>query len=271
MNLPMKLRTVIYRFDSKEELNQLVHLYGKEYFSYIPHYATEGFLYEESSRVAAKNLSSTWTSAGLWEALADSRYTVVTFAEAIKNQTKQTNKMKVGDIVKCNKASGSTFLRTWNTYELVNQNDYGNWQVKEVDTNALSSHWYKSDRFEVITSSSGKIKKVNLIDRYKTIAGNAVKFYTVDGDNASYPVVGVYKNSAGAWINTVWTSHGINVQHDLALVQVPNKQYVDLVDGKAEVFSDGSVLFKNSTPNKASFAFSKQEIAELHKLSQDML
>lgn len=267
----MEPKTIIYRFDSQEELNQLIHLYGKEYFSYIPQYSTEGFLYEQVSRHLAQNTEGVWTSATLSEALADSRYTVVTFAEAVENKNKQTNKMKVGDIVKCNKASGSTFLRTWNTYELVNQNVYGNWQVKEVETNALSSHWYKSDRFEVITSSSGKIKKVNLIDRYKTTAGNAVKFYTVDGDNASYPVVGVYKNSAGAWVNAVWTSHGINAQHDLALVQVPNKQYVDLVDGKAEVFSDGSVLFKNSVPNKASFSFSKQEIAELHKLSQDML
>jgi len=266
----MEPKTIIYRFDSKEELNQLIQLYGREYFCYIPHHSTEGFLYEQVSRRLAQNTGGVWTSATLSEALADSRYTVVTFAEAVENKIKQTNKMKVGDIVKCNKASGSTFLRTWNTYELVDQNIYGNWQVKQVDSGELSAHWYKSDRFEVIASSSKSIKRVNLIDRYKTVSGNAVKFYTVDGDNAAYPVVGVYKNAAGAWVNTVWTADGLNAQSDLNLVLVPNKQIVILSDGNAEIFSDGSILFE-SKRKKFSFTFDKDEIANLHKLSQEML
>lgn len=166
--------------------------------------------------------------------------------------------MNIGDKVKCVKASGSTFLRTWNKYKLVSQNQHGNWQVKEVDTDLVSTHWYKADRFEVIEPARKPAvakhiatvnktpTKLNLEARYKTRSGLLVKLYTNEGADPENPVVGSYRSENGAWVNCSWQADGKYLfGKTFDLVELPNMIEIPIEsNGEAIIYSDGSVYLE---------------------------
>jgi hypothetical protein len=166
--------------------------------------------------------------------------------------------MNIGDKVVCNKAAGSTFLRTWKKYELVSENQHGNWQVKEVDTGLLSTHWYKADRFEVIETAkkpavakhigtmNSTPTKLNLEARYKTRSGLLVKLYTNEGADPKSPVVGSYRRETGDWVNCAWQADGkYPFGNTFDLVELPYSIEIPIEDkGKAIVYNDGSVYLE---------------------------
>ena len=183
--------------------------------------------------------------------------------------------MNIGDKVKCVKASGSTFLRTWNKYKLVSQNQHGNWQVKEVDTDLVSTHWYKADRFEVIEPARKPAvakhiatvnktpTKLNLETRYKTRSGLLVKLYTNEGAVPKHPVVGSYRMETGAWVNCAWEADGtypFNSAFDL--VELPYSIEIPIEDkGKAIVYNDGSVYLEQ---DKVGVTLNEQNLRDIY-------
>ncbi len=154
--------------------------------------------------------------------------------------------MKIGDIVKCKKATGSTFLRGWKQYQLVNQNQHGNWQVKDEETGETSAHWYKPERFEVIQASSSK-PEIDLSQKYRTRDGRIVKLIGRSPCDKK-PIVGSIQDSNGSWTTHAWNKYGefrggIS-QSDYDLVARTTMKRIKLANGQeATVFDDGSVYF----------------------------
>lgn len=154
--------------------------------------------------------------------------------------------MKIGDIVKCKKAVGSTFLRGWKQYKLVNQNQHGNWQVRDEETGETSSHWYKPERFGVIQTSSSK-PEIDLSQKYRTRDGRIVKLIGRSPCDKK-PIVGSIQDSNGSWTTHAWNKYGEfsdgigSSNYDLFARATMKK--IKLAEGqKATVFDDGSVYF----------------------------
>lgn len=177
--------------------------------------------------------------------------------------------MKIGDIVKCNSATGSTFLRSWKKYELVDQNEHGNWQVKDLETGNLSAHWYKPDRFSV--EAPVVSNKIDLSKKYFTRNGLKVKLYAIT-DDSEYPVVGTITNVNGSSSNESWTINGSlyadRAFSDYDLVEAPQTIELKLsMDGKAFVYADLSVYIKLENRDAA---WTIQDVEKLYEAVNKM-
>lgn len=177
--------------------------------------------------------------------------------------------MKIGDIVKCNKATGSTFLRSWKKYELVGQNGHGNWQVKDLETGNLSAHWYKPDRFVVEASAS--LNKIDLSKKYFTRNGSKVKLYAIT-DDPKYPVVGTLADENGSISTESWTINGDfhtdQTFSDYDLVEAPQAIELKLsMDTAVWVYADSSVYIK--LQNK-DVAWNIQDVEKLYEAVNKM-
>jgi hypothetical protein len=151
--------------------------------------------------------------------------------------------MKVNDTVKCKNASGSEFLVHNLEYILVDQNQHGNWRVKEKELGYLSTHWYKPERFIVVKEKV--IPTISISKKYTTRDGREVKLYVTNGAEEEYPVVGVVKDG-NSWTNQTWAANGVwldGIQDVRDLVEVVTEATLEFGSLKVDVSHNGVVRF----------------------------
>lgn len=178
--------------------------------------------------------------------------------------------MKTGDIVKCIEDGDSTFLSENKTYYLVNQNQWGNWQVKDIDTGRLSSDWYKPSRFVLAEPTQ---RKIDLSKRYKTRSGDKVKLHAITEDR-NYPIVGVALSECGTWYNETWTIDGLflagcSESNGSDLVEMPDSIDIEFhgEQSSAQVFYDCSVLLKQG---HKSISLTEEQFEKIAKAFESM-
>lgn len=183
--------------------------------------------------------------------------------------------MKTNDLVRCLRSSDSNFLEKNKQYILVDENSFGNWRVQQnFGERLLSTHWYKTERFELIAvckqTPAKPQKNISLGKKYKTRDGSFVKLFTVQSGDPRYPVLGTVTNINGECSNESWTADGrIYNDSDGKLIE----DLMDLVEDIQEIkvflsvnktvtfYKDGSAILWMY--NIGTTAFSKQDIDKL--------
>jgi len=175
--------------------------------------------------------------------------------------------MQIGDIVNCVNAKDSEFLRNYNTYQLIDKNNFGNWRVQEMQTGANSTHYYKADRFEAIAKKKFGRPVIDLAKEYVTSSGKEVVLYNWS-DDKNYPVIGAVCEDDGDFYNETWDVLG-HACHDRDndLMLKPEPSTFSHGVHEVIVYNDLSVLVKN-TYNKQSMAFDDDFMEMLIKTFQ---
>lgn len=262
----------VYYFGSEQQKQNLVENFGEDYFAFIPKLNNSGWLYNAEDQKLYRALvhDASWSSATYKKGLNDSRYSPVSFDHTKYNSQKTKNNMQINDIVKCVKSTNSTFLRSWKTYMLVSKNQHGNWQVQEIDNGilgAVSAHWYKEDRFEVLALAQKPVPKkvaakkvavkkspdkkavIDINKKYRASSGQAVNIFAITND-PKYPVVGTIQNADGTWENETWSLYGSFMQDGPSdsydLVEVPDRLEIKTDTCDIEIFDDLSILITQS-------------------------
>lgn len=205
-----------YRFDSKRELELLEIAYPKDFFTFLPKYASHGFIFDLSHKESWRIISGTWSSSS-WGVSIKKGWNPISFEDAIKNaqflkQNALTMNTKIGTVVKCIKPLGSSFLQKDQTYKIVSVNQHSNIQIQELGNDPkTSAHWYMPSRFEEVSKAAAvtavAANNVSASKQYKTRNGLAVSLYTIHG-HGDYPVVGSVTESDGSFSNVEWTKNG---------------------------------------------------------------
>lgn len=267
----MKNKILAYRFDSQEQKQDLLEYYGSKYFSYIPYYTSTGWLFSQDS-VKDTYLRGCWSSKTVSEAKQQKDWKIISFKQAIKNSPKNmkstNSELQKGDTVSCVKATGSSFLRTWKNYILHDQNAYGNWQVAESETGALSAHWYKPERFSLLKKANNDAVKTaasNFLSKsFKTRCGYEVQIMSV-ASQGGYPVLGQYYDPVSKnWLSAFWTitgQHHASTHLDLVEKKAPTG--LGLSKSHAAIYEDRVELGLYKEP--ASIVLTKQDLQDIMK------
>ena len=162
------------------------------------------------------------------------------------------NEWREGDTVVCKVSTDSSFLRMGMLYALIDQNQHGNWQVRELESGKYSAHWYKAERFNMfekkLVATSPTESSESLPKATKTVNGSNVRLVAIT-DDTTFPLVGVLKAKNGAWVNAQWTKKGYFLgtkgsEFDLVIEKPPVEPLVIevAVGQRVRVFDDGSML-----------------------------
>ena len=173
----------------------------------------------------------------------------------------------IGTKVKCVDHDGSSFLDERQEYIVISVNEFGNWQVQELNDGPKSAHWYKPERFIVVKEKAKKkIKEfIDFNKKYQTRSGQEVNLIGRSKD-ADYPIVGEYKTSGGNWSNESWTEDG----HYFAENAVDNHDLVEVIDEisincgsfSVKIYKDKSVYIHGSDIDETISVQEMKEIVE---------
>lgn len=176
--------------------------------------------------------------------------------------------MKLGDTVLCVDDKESTFLKKNCKYKLLDQNRFGNWQVKEEENNANSSHFYKPSRFRLLKNK----KKVDLSKKYTNKRGETIKIFNELSLDSHWPIVGCVFCD-GHWVNETWDLFGKSKSSLSDLIEIPESIDLNIRDYHVTVFADGSIYIEYPHKPPASFtvgeyakskaAFTKEEFMQI--------
>lgn len=173
--------------------------------------------------------------------------------------------MKQNDQIKCINQKGSTFLCKGEVYEIVNVNSYGNIRVKDLSDGEISTHWYKPDRFVLLSES--KPIHIDVNKEYQTRGGDKVKILAISQD-AEYPVVGqLFDPSSQRWYNTTWTKdgqyfYGHPIPDPNDLVEVKKPVVLSCEDHNITIYPDRSAHFLTSCLNTSLSSSEMQKLVD---------
>ena len=178
--------------------------------------------------------------------------------------------MKIGDTVRCIDSKESKSLDLWNTYKIVEINNFGNIGVQEMfGLNNTLQHFYKPARFELVSAKKKvaekpPVPKIDFSEKYKTRNGDEVKLLTTSTD-PDFPIIGVILEKGKEPRNMQWTSEGLylkNITSDEDLVEIQQDITVNCSNFTFSVYNDGSAYIKNFN---TSLTLERNEMLEIIK------
>lgn len=178
--------------------------------------------------------------------------------------------MKIGSIMQCVDANGSESLELFGIYEVIAHNEFGNIQVKNVNSGQILAHFYKPCRFFLTSVKRGakKIvdkKEIDFSKTYITRDGCRVNLLAYSQDEI-YPIIGeVFQG--GKWNSEKWKKDGkffeCDKENDLDLIE--QKTYVSCDGFEVFICDDGSIQLYGDFVNAS---IEKEQIAEIIQIWQ---